>query len=206
MRRLLVILAICGGACFASTTFTVGSIAETGSFTISLNAPLGESFVAPAGPISSFGVGLVAANPGATPAGVTLTFLSGDGTGGSTVGSVTTTAPGGGSGVPLWVDTNVSGISLTPGSTYTAVLSSSTVYWGWISSGLDGNIYANGTLYANGAAVTGPVQDAVFRFTFDTPEPGTVGLVLMGLALVGAKLRVPAKTQRSQRKTKDATI
>lgn len=201
----------------AATTVSVQSGDGQRGDQIQFYQPIGQSFLATDTNLLSFGFDFQTFNETVTglPGGamvpnapVTLTIVTGAGFGGTVVGTRTATLPL----FPLDralhpYDFDLTGTILTPGQTYTALLSTTSTRLGvvfgptiniYTGQQLGGDAYAFGRLFASGSGVPADCTqvgdcDLNFRFTATTsgavPEPAAWATMLAGFGMVGGALR-----------------
>ena len=147
----------------------------------------GQSFHAEDAHILSIGFWIRDMNPVVDDHDVDILLYQGLGSGGALLGSGTySSIPTGFEG---WVDVPFSSVTLVPGAVYSAFIADASPRWGvsLVSIFTAGDPYAGGTAILNGKA--NDFTDLTFRVLAPeaaVPEPGSLGLVLLGtLALVG---------------------
>lgn len=168
--------------------------------------PVGQSFVAEGGLLTSFGFQFAVLNAGQPNSDVTLRLLSGTGLSGAEVASRTAAVTGPTNRTPVWFDFGFANLALTAGQTYTALLSTTStrlsIAFGPASTST-ADAYAPGRLVATVpssnsftgcAADATSVCDANFRFTVEPgaaaiPEPATWATMLTGLFAIGYAAR-----------------
>jgi hypothetical protein len=151
--------------------------------------PLGQSFTAIDTELVQIAFGFREMNPAAPNNPVTMTLYSGAGFGGPILGQVTSTLPAVLPTSPdyLLFGFNFVGISLAPGSVYTAAVSTTDGFKIGVAYSAFGNLYADGQPFSTGDQIFGSEADLVFRVTGRTPNgvPDASGLEIVGLALAG---------------------
>lgn len=145
----------------------------------------GQSFTAQDSDIGR--VGLLLWNNGAA-ANATLTLYEGAGTGGTVLQSQSLSVPNSSNG--YWVDTDVSSLAFSAGSTYTIGLTDGGSTSAKVCST---NSYGGGTGYYGSSAISN--YDLSFRVAPPVPEPSAT--LLLGLGLAGLIGRRPLRKQRS---------
>ena len=197
---------VASAASAATVVVTPGSGQR--SLSISFYDPLGQSFTAGATDVNlqSFGFQLQTLNSGSAASPLTLTFYTGSGFGGASLGSFTLTPSGiPTTRTPTFVDFTTTGILLSPGQTYTAALTSNSNRYGLVygpdinlntGAVLGPDAYAGGRLLATGFTdrpCSGGTCDANFRYRAigapAVPEPATWAMMIAGFGLVGGAMR-----------------
>lgn len=150
-------------------------------------SPFGQSFTAVSSAITTIGFSFDGLNFAADPSPVTVSLRAGDGVTGPVIAERAISPisePSFNAGILSFAD--FTGTTLTVGSKYTAVLSTTTIFWGVYSLASDS--YAGGTAYVSG--VEEP-DDLVFQVNSATvPEPVGGALLAIGLgALFVARRR-----------------
>jgi hypothetical protein len=179
MRRLLLAAALLGSATVAQAQ-NISNPGPAGVLSqIQVNSPFGQSFTAVGTSLLSIGFAFDVINSGFGNVPVTVTLLSGSGTGGPLVASRTINpqSNNGGFDASILSFADFTGTTLTVGASYTAVLATSTPYWGVFSTG---DNYADGTAFIFGAE--NPVEDLVFQVNSANvvPEPASGALLVVG--------------------------
>jgi len=173
---------------------------------ISSVGPLGQSFVAENGLLTSFGFQFAVLNAGQPNSDLTFRLLNGAGLNGTEVASRTATVTGPTNRTPVWFDFSLDSVALTAGQTYTALLSTAStrlsIAFGPASTSTT-DAYAGGRLVStvpSSQSFTGCTADATsrcdanFRFTVQPvaaaiPEPATWATMIVGLFAVGYAAR-----------------
>lgn len=145
----------------SAETLEIGADFPDGSQVQSFQ-PIGQSFTAPGSPVYSFGFRLFPINPVAGVAPLSFSLFAGEGTAGPLLLTRTVTPPAGLNG---YFDLDLSGVTLTPGSVYTVVLTTTNSYWGLYAVG-SGNPYSGGHLYAQNPFFPVENGDAAFRLRY----------------------------------------
>lgn len=161
----------------------------SGFHQIQYYSPLGQSFTAVNSGLLNIGFVLIPLNPQAPVASVSINLLCGDGLGGALVASRDVTIANGDDPFSTFSFADFTGTSLQVGAMYTATLSTTSAYWGTVSSG---NAYAEGAMYLTlqgGDVVSG--GDLLFEVnsTAVVPEPATGVLLAAGLLAMGVVVR-----------------
>lgn len=195
-------LAVSTFVALPATAATVVSPTGARGLVISTYATVGQSFTMVGTTLDSFGFQLQTANGGSANDPLNFTLRAGDGLTGAILAQRTITAPLGATRANFWQDFSLSGLTLSDGAVYTALLTAGSnrlalLYGPAITAnGVDG--YAGGRLIAGVAQTgycTGAPCDANFRFTSSgpvagaVPEPAAWALMLLGFATVGTALR-----------------
>jgi|JI8StandDraft_2_1071088.scaffolds.fasta_scaffold76200_2 hypothetical protein len=153
--------------------------------------PFGQSFTAVSSAITTIGFSFDGSNFAAGPSPVTVSLRAGNGVTGPVIAERSISpifAPLFDASILSFAD--FTGTSLTVGSMYTAVLSTTTAFWGVYSTNSDS--YAGGSAYVSGDAVA---DDLVFQVNSATvPEPfgGALLAIGMGALFVARRRRAPA--------------
>lgn len=177
--------------------------------TISSFQPLGQSFTAIDTMLISIGFQFSAANPTRLNDPVTLTLRNGEGQGGAILTSRTATLPTTiVDRTPVWFDFDLSGVGLTVGSLYTALLSTTSARFG-VAYGprstntaqalgpdayLGGRMISSGDPDPYGFCTSSRQCDLNFRVTGSTavpavPEPAAWAMMLAGFGALGFAMR-----------------
>lgn len=142
-----------------------------------------QSFTA-TDPRTTIGFGLADENVHLGGLQFTMTLFSGEGVGGTALGSLTRTFT---SLPPLddWTadffDFDFSNITLSLGQRYTAKISSASGRGEVYSTGFYGNLYSGGSMFVDGVPRS-PSEDLIFRVV-PVPEPSCLALLTFGFAL-----------------------
>jgi len=157
------------------------------NYQIQALSPIGQSFTASDAYISSIGVGVRALNPSSAYGTLTFSLFSGDGFGGSLLGTAIVDPGIGYDGI---ASADFSGVALTIGQQYTLQVAATNAspYWGMEDYSIDA--YSGGSAYLAGGAISGDLRFQVTPGTAPivvdpgpvaaVPEPST--LALFGLA------------------------
>lgn len=196
-------------AALAASTFvalpaaaaTVVSATGARGLVIQTYGTVGQSFTMVGTMLDSFGFQLQTANLTANDP-LNFTLRAGDGLTGAIVAQRTVTAPAGAARVSFWQDFDLSGLTLSDGAVYTALLTAGTnrlaVLYGPAITAQGADAYTGGQLVAGAAQTgycTGAPCDANFRFTSSgpvtgaVPEPAGWALMMLGFATVGTAMR-----------------
>lgn len=157
-------------------------------------SPVGQTFTAQDPHILSVGFWVEDFNPSHAPADFAVDILLYDGAGfsGTLLGAGTFGALHG--DYDGWADVPFPSVSLVPGQLYTARIADDTVRWGVATVS---NVYAGGNSFFSGAPY--PAADLTFRVLVPdavVPEPGSLGLTLIGIFGALAHARVRRKSVR----------
>lgn len=213
MAAALAVSGLVAGVAPAHAATVVQDAGGTRGTSIFQYGPIGQSFTMVGTSLTSFGFQFQTLSTSAGNAALTFSLLAGDTLGGQLLKQVSATPAAGAARQNFWYDFDLGGISLSDGTTYTAVVSATTdrlgLVYGPASNGtVDG--YAGGTLLTTKPAFnaasncTKGICDANFRFTSTgatggaVPEPATWALLMLGFGAVGYTLR----RSREQRLTR----
>lgn len=166
----------CAMALASRADIVVDQAALNGSYQILYYSPTGQSFTAASDQLISFDFYFRTFNPGFGNNPLTIDILDGDGLGGPVLASSTFSLADGFDGLAG----ATFNLNVITGNVYTAVVSTSSIYWGLGANTFD--VYSGGQLYAGNSLGWG---DVTFRATFadaSVPESGTT-LLLVGGAL-----------------------
>lgn len=206
MIRHVLAAALASAAFVAAPAGAAEYISGTRLATIASVGPVGQSFVAEGGLLTSFGFQFGVLNGSQTNSEMVLRLLNGTGLTGTEVATSRGTVTGPTNRTPGWFDFAFSNVTLTAGATYTALLSTTSTRLG-IAFGPNStsttDAYADGRLIAtvpSSNSFTGctasadSLCDANFRFTVEPvaaaiPEPATWATMLVGLFAVGYAAR-----------------
>lgn len=194
----------------SAATFQVTS--GTRGATVSSYDPIGQSFSAMYSDLTAFGFQFQALSTTPANGSLTFTLYAGEGFGGTALVTRTFTVPDAAvaSRTPTWFDIDITGTTVTVGSTYTAALVSNGTTRPAVTFGPNvnqfthqpttGDAYAGGRLISTGdpdadnLCTTRDICDLNFRVTGTTatapvPEPTGWALLIAGFGAVGRAMR-----------------
>jgi|JI8StandDraft_2_1071088.scaffolds.fasta_scaffold80996_1 hypothetical protein len=182
LRTLIASLALLCSAAVANAQ-TIGNPGPAINLTqIVLGSPMGQSFTAASSTLLSVGFSFGVLNAGVPSAPVTISLLSGSGTGGALVASRVIDPIEATFDTPSLTFADFTGTPLTVGTTYTAMVSTSTTHWGVF---LTDDTFADGVAFLQGDPIS------IFDFVFEVngasvvPEPASGALLAAGAGLFG---------------------
>lgn len=146
------------------------------------SSPAGQSFRAPSSSLLNIGFAFVTMNETDVLAPITISLLAGAGPDGPLIASRVITPAAWPFFEIRMSYADFTGTSLTNGATYTAILSTTTTYWGALRSD---DAYADGVAFGVGQ----PLPDLDYIFEVNgapvVPEPGSGALLAAGVGLLG---------------------
>ena len=175
-------------ASFTAQAGVIEVLPGGGRSTIYFYEPVGQSFTAEDERIK-FAFHFASLNPSAVNTPLTFSLVSGAGLGGTTLATQSFSLATGFSG---YYDIDLSSTQLIAGQIYTAFVSTERTSAHWAVSFNSNDVYAGGQAYSS----SNTPADWAFRVTptdlvGEVPEPGSVALMVFGLAALRFARRTP---------------